>query len=311
MLIFTGSEKKLKKTKGYSVAIGNFDGLHSGHLEVISLASKYGQNLETGVLTFEPHPRQFFNKNGASFRLMNAETRLSAFKKIKLDVLFQIPFNRDLASLSPESFIENTLIKDLNIRHVVVGENFRFGKNRSGSIELLKEYHQDKKIRLTIAPPVKINGEIVSSSLLREKLKSGLIKEVTKLLNRHFQILGVVEKGFQRGRKLGFPTINVELNDIITPKHGVYAAIIEVITGKSKGKYHGAASIGSRPTYGNYTPNIEVFLFNFNKSLYGDQVLISLVDFIRPEIKFASESELIFQMKEDCDQVLKVLKSNG
>ena len=136
----------------------------------------------------------------------------------------------------------------------------------------------------------------------------GLIRDVNKLLDRNYQILGIVEKGFQRGRKLGFPTINIEMNDIMIPKYGVYAAFVDVLTGKHKGKYKGAASIGSRPTYGNNDPNIEVFLFDFDKLLYGEKVSISLVDFVRSEIKFNTESDLVQQMKSDCDKVLKMLQ---
>ena len=308
MLIFNGENKVLKDSKGYSVAIGNFDGLHVGHLSVISLAQEHENGLKSGVLTFEPHPRQFFNKKEARFRLMNAETRISVLQKLKLDALFQIPFNRALANLSPEDFVENILIKQLNIRHVVVGDNFRFGKNRAGSIDLLKKYASEGKIELTIAPPFKFGSQLVSSSLLREKLSMGLIRDVNKLLDRNYQILGIVEKGFQRGRTLGFPTINIQMHDIMIPKYGVYAAFVDVLTGKHKGKYKGAASIGSRPTYGNNDPNIEVFLFDFDKLLYGEKVSISLVDFVRSEIKFNTESDLVQQMKSDCDKVLKMLQ---
>ena len=173
MLIIKDNKTFSKNLKGYSVAIGNFDGLHLGHLSVISLAKKNGMGLKTGVLTFEPHPRQFFNKKQPRFRLMNAETRIKVLKELNLDVLFQLPFNKELASLRPEDFVENILIEKLNIKHIVVGEGFRFGKNRSGSIELLRKYDSESKIKLTVAPPFKFERQLVSSSLLREKLKSG------------------------------------------------------------------------------------------------------------------------------------------
>ncbi len=307
MLIIRDAKNFSKNLKGYSVAIGNFDGLHLGHLSVISLAKNNGKGLKSGVLTFEPHPRQFFDKKQPRFRLMNAETRIETLKNLNLDILFQLPFNKGLAALRPEDFVENILIEKLNIKHIVVGEGFRFGKNRSGSIELLRKYDSEGKIKLTVAPPFKFERQLVSSSLLREKLKSGSIKEINNLLYRNYHITGVVQKGFQRGRDLGFPTINVEINDILIPKYGIYAAFVEVLSGKYKGKYKGAASIGSRPTYGDNEPNIEVYIFEFDKTLYGERVSISLVDFVRPEIKFDSESKLIAQMKKDCSQILKIL----
>ncbi len=307
MLIVKDNKLVSKEAKGYSVAIGNFDGLHLGHLSVISLAQKNEEGLKSGVLTFEPHPRQFFDEKQPNFRLMNAETRINVLKDLNLDVIFQLPFNQALATLQPEDFVEKILIEKFNIRHVVVGESFRFGKNRSGSIELLKKYHADGTVKLTVAPPFKLENEMVSSSLLREKVKSGSVKEINKLLNRNYHIVGLVKKGFQRGRDLGFPTINVEIKDILIPKYGVYATFVEVLSGEHKGKYKGAASIGSRPTYGDNEPNIEVYIFEFDKSLYGEKVSISLVDFIRPEIKFDNESKLIEQMKKDCSEILKIL----
>ncbi len=307
MLIIKDTRQIPKQSRGYSVAIGNFDGLHLGHISVISLAQNHGKKLDTGVLTFEPHPRQFFNGNQPRFRLMNAETRVNALKELNLDVLFEIPFDQSLANLRPEDFVETILIEKLNIKHIVVGENFRFGKNRSGSIELLRKYKIEGKLDLTIAPAFKFDDQIVSSSLLREKLRVGSIKEVNKLLNRNYHIEGVVQKGFQRGRDLGFPTINLEIKDILIPRYGVYATFVEVLSGKHKGKYKGAASIGLRPTYGNNDPNIEVYIFDFSGSIYEEKVSVSLVDFLRPEIKFDNELQLIEQMNKDCSEILKIL----
>ena len=307
MLIIKDTKMISNQEKGYSVAIGNFDGLHLGHLSVISLAKKNGNGLKNGVLTFEPHPRQFFNVKQPRFRLMNAETRIHALEDLNVDILFQLPFNQALATLDPEDFVEKILIEKLNIKHVVVGESFRFGKNRSGSIELLKKFDSEEKIKLTVAPPFKFENQLVSSSMLREKLILGSVKEMNKFLNRDYHVVGIVQKGFQRGRDLGFPTINVELNDILIPKYGVYAAIVEVLSGEHKGKYKGAASIGSRPTYGDNDPNLEVYIFEFNKTLYGEKVSISLVDFIRSEINFDTELKLVEQMKKDCSEILKIL----
>ncbi len=307
MLVFKSIENIPKENKGYSVAIGNFDGMHLGHQSVIEIARENSNNSSVGVVTFEPHPRQYFQKNNPKFRLMKSETRKRFLNYFGIDALFELPFDSSLANLSPEDFIETVLLEKLNVKNIVVGPDFRFGKNREGSVKLLKSYQDKRKLSLCIAKPFKIAGRVVSSSVLREKLGEGSIIEVTRMLSRYYEIEGMVEKGFQRGRNLGFPTINVGLRDTIVPKHGVYAVFINILThGKTK-TLRGAASVGSRPTYGEYEPNIEVFIFDFDENLYGENVCISLVEFIRPELKFNSEKELIAQMQSDCETIENLL----
>lgn len=300
MLIFNSIENIPKDDNGYSVAIGNFDGMHLGHQSVIDIARKTRGKSSVGVVTFEPHPRQYFQKNHSIFRLMKSETRKRFLESFKVDALFELPFDYSLANLSPKDFVETVLLEKLNVRNIVVGPDFRFGKNREGSVNLLKSYQEKKKLGLHIANPFMIEGKVVSSSELRKKLAEGSVIEVTRMLSRYYEIDGIVEKGFQRGRKLGFPTINIGLKNTIVPKHGVYAVLIKILSNNKQRTLKGAASIGSRPTYGDYEPNIEVFIFDFDENLYGAYVSISLVKFIRPELKFNSEVELISQMKEDC-----------
>tara|TARA_A100001011_G_scaffold12398_1_gene13452 strand:+ start:3100 stop:4032 length:933 start_codon:yes stop_codon:yes gene_type:complete len=300
MLIFNSIENIPKDDNGYSVAIGNFDGMHLGHQSVIDIARKTRDKSSVGVVTFEPHPRQYFQKNHSIFRLMKSETRKRFLESFKVDALFELPFDYSLANLSPKDFVETVLLEKLNVRNIVVGPDFRFGKNREGSVNLLKSYQEKKKLGLHIANPFMIEGKVVSSSELRKKLAEGSVIEVTRMLSRYYEIDGIVEKGFQRGRKLGFPTINIGLKNTIVPKHGVYAVLIKILSNNKQKTLKGAASIGSRPTYGDYEPNIEVFIFDFDENLYGAYVSISLVKFIRPELKFNSEVELISQMKEDC-----------
>ena len=300
MLIFNSIENIPKDDNGYSVAIGNFDGMHLGHQSVIDIARKTRDKSSVGVVTFEPHPRQYFQKNHSIFRLMKSETRKRFLESFKVDALFELPFDYSLANLSPKDFVETVLLEKLNVRNIVVGPDFRFGKNREGSVNLLKSYQEKKKLGLHIANPFMIEGKVVSSSELRKKLAEGSVIEVTRMLSRYYEIDGIVEKGFQRGRKLGFPTINIGLKNTIVPKHGVYAVLIKILSNNKQRTLKGAASIGSRPTYGDYEPNIEVFIFDFDENLYGAYVSISLVKFIRPELKFNSEVELISQMDEDC-----------
>ena len=310
MLIFKGTETIPKGDNGYSVAIGNFDGMHLGHQSVIEIARKTRDDASVGVVTFEPHPRQYFQKNQPIFRLMKSETRKRFLNSLEVDALFELPFNSSLANLSPKNFIETVLLDKLNVKNIVVGPDFRFGKNREGSVNLLKIYQEKNKFGLHIANPFMMEGKVVSSSALREKLVKGSVTEVTKMLSRYYEIEGVVEKGFQRGRLLGFPTINIGLRNTIVPKHGVYAVFINILSHNKERTLKGAASIGSRPTYGDYEPNIEVFIFDFDENLYGESVCISLVKFIRPELKFNSEKELISQMKSDCETIESLLNND-
>ncbi len=310
MLIFNGTENIPKEENGYSVAIGNFDGMHLGHQSVIEIARKTSHESSVGVVTFEPHPRQYFQKKQPIFRLMKSETRKRFLKPLEVDALFELPFDYSLANLSPKDFIETVLLEKLNVKNVVVGPDFRFGKNREGSVSLLKSYQVKNKLRLHIANPFMIEGKVVSSSVLRKKLAEGSVIEVTKMLSRYYEIDGMVEKGFQRGRDLGFPTINIGLRSTIVPKHGVYAVLVKILSQKNDRTLRGAASIGSRPTYGDYEPNLEVFIFDFDESIYGEYVSISLVEFIRPELKFNSERELISQMKADCKTIEKLLDND-
>ena len=310
MLIFNSIENIPKEAYGYSVAIGNFDGMHLGHQSVIETARKTRNKSSLGVVTFEPHPRQYFQKNQPIFRLMKSETRKRFLKSLEIDALFELPFDYSLANLSPEDFIETILLEKLNVKNVVVGPDFRFGKNREGSVNLLKSYQEKKKLDLHIANPLMIEGKVASSSEIRKKLTEGSIGDVTKMLSRYYEIDGIVEKGFQRGRNLGFPTINVGLKNTIIPKHGVYAVLIKILSHNKERALRGAASIGSRPTYGDYEPNVEVFIFDFDENLYGENVSISLVEFIRPELKFNSEDELISQMKEDCETIEDLLDND-
>ena len=310
MLTFKNIENIPKEERGYSVAIGNFDGMHLGHQSVIEIAREKSGNSSVGVVTFEPHPRQYFQKNHPIFRLMKSETRQRFLGSFGIDALFELPFNSSLASLTPEDFIETVLLEKLSVKNVVVGPDFRFGKNREGSVNLLKSYKEKNKLDLHVANPFMIEGKVVSSSALREKLAKGSVTEVTKMLSRYYEIEGVVEKGFQRGRQLGFPTINIGLRNTIVPKHGVYAVFIKILSQDKERTLKGAASIGSRPTYGDHEPNIEVFIFDFDENLYGEHVCISLVKFIRPELKFNSEKELILQMKADCETTESLLDND-
>lgn len=287
--------------RGASVAIGNFDGVHLGHQSVLALAraAAVSHGSEYGVITFEPHPREFFNPQGMPFRLMTAQARARRLEKLGVEQYYELPFNADLAGLSPEAFVREVLVDGLGLRHLVAGSDFRFGKKRGGDVALLRQMGAELGFDVTVAPLVSDEEGDFSSTAIRTALTEGRPADAARILGHWHRIEGEVRHGDKRGRTLGFPTINLSLEGLHLPRFGVYAAMVDVLEGEHKGSYAGAASIGERPTFGVNVPNLEVFLMDFSGDLYGSRVSVALIEFLRPELKFGSVEELIGKMSED------------
>ncbi|MGR3578796.1 MAG: riboflavin biosynthesis protein RibF, partial [Sagittula sp.] len=247
--------------RGASVAIGNFDGVHLGHQAVIGLALQAVPTAPLGVLTFEPHPREFFAPDAPSFRLMSAEARTARLEKLGVDVLYQLNFNTAMASLSPREFAERVICKGLGLVNVVVGADFCFGKGRAGTVAELKAFGEEMGFGVTVAELMETDGLVVSSSAIRDALSEGRPRDAAKLLGHWHRIEGEVIGGEQRGRELGYPTANMSIEGLHPPKFGVYAVLVDVRDGPHRGSYHGAASVGVRPMFDGEVPNIETFLF--------------------------------------------------
>ncbi len=292
--------------RGASVAMGNFDGVHLGHRSVINLARREGAPL--GVISFEPHPRSFFAPDAPPFRLMNVASKRHRLAKIGVDVLYDLPFDKALSSLTALEFVRNVLGAGLGISHLVVGEDFRFGKGREGDVAFLQKHGPEYGFEVSVAPLVSGENGPYSSSAIRAALAAGQPEEAAKMLGHWHRIDGVVEKGDQRGRELGFPTANISVDGLHLPRLGVYAVHFDVLNGPLKGSYYGAASLGVRPTFGRNSPNLETFVFDFEGDLYGADVSVALVSFQRPELKFDSLDGLIEQMHKDCDISRETLK---
>lgn len=290
--------------RGASVAMGNFDGLHRGHQAVIDLARG---TAPLGIITFEPHPRQFFAPQTPTFRLMNAEARANRLARLGVQHLFQLPFDATLAGLSPEAFVHKVLADGLGISHVVVGADFCFGKGRAGRAQDLTTLCAERGIRTTIAPLVADNGTEISSTNIRQALTDGRPRDAAAMLGHWHRIEGEVLHGEKRGRELGYPTANMSVEGLHLPKLGVYAVLVDILTGPQKGAYHGVASLGVRPMFGENRPNLETFLFDFQGDLYGQHLSIALVDYLRPELKFDGLPALITQMDADSDRARAVL----
>lgn len=295
--------------RGASAAIGNFDGVHLGHQHVIDLAHAAASDLKAplGVVTFDPHPREFFAPNAPAFRLMNNETRANRLARLGVERLYELPFNAVLAGLTPEEFARDVLHQGLGLRHVVVGADFYFGKGRAGNVEVLTELGDRYGFGVTVADLlVGADGE-VSSTAIRNALAEGKPREAAAMLGHWHRIDGEVLGGDQRGREMGYPTTNMSINGLHAPRFGIYAVKIDVLTGPHKGSYDGAASIGVRPTFGENTPNLESFLFDFKGDLYGEHLSVAFIEYLRPEEKFDSMEALIAQMDLDCDRARQIL----
>ncbi|MFY0310385.1 bifunctional riboflavin kinase/FAD synthetase [Leisingera sp. D0M16] len=293
--------------RGATVAIGNFDGVHLGHQSVIELARKAAPDAPLGVMTFEPHPREYFAPDAPPFRLMRAETRAHRLEKLGVERLYELNFNTALSSLTPEEFARDVIAEGLGLAHVVVGADFCFGKGRAGNAEDLQRFGGQYGFGVTIAPLMEYSEHAVSSTAIRNALSEGRPADAKEMLGHWHRIEGTVIGGEQRGRELGFPTANMSIDGLHQPRFGVYAVLVDVLEGPHAGSYHGAASIGVRPMFGGVVPNIETFLFDFSGDLYGATLSVGLVEFLRPELKFDGLEALIEQMDADCAQAREIL----
>lgn len=282
--------------RGASVAMGNFDGVHLGHASVIDTARAHGP---LGVVTFEPHPREFFGST-TPFRLMNAETRANRLAKLGVERLYELPFTAELAALPPEGFARQVLAEGLGVAHVTVGADFHFGKARAGSVADLAALGKTLGFGVTAAPMLEVGGKDVSSTAIRSALAEGRPRDAAAMLGHWHRIDGEVLHGEKRGRDLGFPTANMSVAGLHLPRLGVYAVMVDVLTGPQAGPYIGAASLGVRPMFGENTPNLETHIFDFKGDLYGQHLSVALVDYLRPEMKFDGLPALIARMEADC-----------
>lgn len=295
--------------RGAVAAIGNFDGVHLGHQAVIDQARQIATrtNAPLAVMTFEPHPRSFFAPDAAAFRLMNPTARAARLDKIGIDLLFEVPFDQALAALSPADFATQVIVRDLGLSHVIVGADFRFGKGRAGDVAALQDCGAQAGFDVTVADLLDLHDLAISSTAIRAALTDGRPADACAMLGHLHCIEGIVIKGEQRGRELGYPTANMSIAGLHPPRFGVYAVKVTVRDGDHAGTYQGAASIGVRPMFGENLPNCETFIFDFSGDLYGAEISVALVAFLRPELNFTSLDNLITQMDADCVQAKEIL----
>ncbi|MGZ2256776.1 bifunctional riboflavin kinase/FAD synthetase [Roseobacter sp. A03A-229] len=295
--------------RGASAAIGNFDGVHLGHQSVIELARRAEPGAPLGIVTFEPHPRSFFAPGAPAFRLMGRDARASRLEKLGVERLYELNFNAALAALSPEEFAQKVIADGFGLRHVIVGADFCFGKARAGTAQHLQDYGAKMGFGVTIAPLMAHTNKTVSSTAIRQALSDGDPRLAAEMLGHWHRIEGPVISGEQRGRELGYPTANMSIEGLHPPAFGVYAVLVDVLEGPHRGSYHGVASLGVRPMFGENRPNLETFLFDFKGDLYGTPLSVGLVEHLRPEEKFDGLDALITQMDADSAQARKILEA--
>ncbi len=296
--------------RGASVAMGNFDGVHRGHRALIDHARQAVPGAPLGVITFEPHPRQFFAPEAPPFRLMNPAARAHRLERLAVDHLYELPFNAELSGMEAEDFIRRVLVDGLGISHLTVGEDFHFGRRRRGDVGTLARMGRELGFGLSALPLVGEAGEEpFSSTAIRAALTEGRPEEAARILGHWHRIDGPVIHGEKRGRDLGFPTANMALDGLHLPRLGIYAVLVDILTGPHAGQTHrGAASIGVRPTFGgDAVPNLETYLLDFSGDLYGAELSVALVAWLRPELAFDGIEPLVRQMQQDVADTRRVL----
>ena len=292
--------------KNSILLIGNFDGLHLGHQKLFKLAKKYKKknNLKIWVITFDPIPKMFFNRSLLNYRISNLNQKITYFKNFNIDFLIVKKFNLQFSKIKALTFIKEIIYKKLKANYIFVSNNFRFGNKREGSVKLLKSLQKKYNYKIINPNPLKKKNKIISSTFIRNLLSNGKIFDVNKLLKRNWAIEGIVKKGRGMGKKIGFPTCNIDLNEYVIAKPGVYA--VKVLQGKSKKTLKGIANLGYRPTFNQKKIILEVNIFNFNRNLYNKKLTVQFIKFIRGEKKFKGIDQLRKQIKLDLQIAKKI-----
>ena len=287
------------KKKLFHLAIGNFDGVHVGHQKIIKqLVSKATkENMPSAILSFKPHPRQFFSKNLDRYQIISDEIKYEKLDKLGIDDLFSLGFDNSIANLTPSDFIKKIIVDQLKVKKLIVGYDFRFGKNREGDILMLQDHSNIHSFDLSIIDQIKNNylSQVYSSTGIREAIKNGNISKANIMLGYNWTMAGEVIHGDKRARKMNFPTANILPHQQIYPLKGVY--IVKVCIEKKE--YRGIANFGERPTVDGQKLLLEVNLFDFDRDIYGKYLTVEFLAFIRGEKKFDSFTLLVNQIKKD------------
>lgn len=300
--------RDLSKTYNFdnlSIALGNFDGIHIGHKKIITETVNMAKQSHgcAALFTFYPHPLKVLKGSKEPFIIQTFKKKMQIVSQMGIDMVVCAKFSKNFADMHPEAFVKDILVNSLKINNVFVGYDYTFGKYGKGTVNSLRDYAKKYGFNVHVIPAVKIDGIVVSSSKIREFFRSGEIKLANLFLGRNYTITGVVRRGDERGRALGFPTANIYPHNEILLKNGVYAAYVYI----NDKKYKSAVNIGSNPTFSGVDVHIEAFIFGFNRDIYGEKITIEFVDFLREEIKFKNISNLVERIKLDIKESKKLL----
>jgi len=309
MEIFEGIENIQRSFKNPVLTIGNFDGVHRGHQALFRKSRERAEKLggETVVITFHPHPLQVLAPGEGPFFITSHERKLELIALCGVDVAVVVPFSREFAQMSAGDFVKTLLVGRIGPKAIIVGEDYRFGYNREGDTEFLQRMGDKYGFTVETVSGVQMDGTVVSSTLIRQFIQEGDLREASRLLGRPYEIVGMVVPGHQRGgRLLGFPTANIRLSGQAPPKPGVYVVRVEV----GQGTYGGAANVGFNPTFGGTELSVEVFLFDFDENIYEKLIRVHFIERLRDEKRFSGPDELALQIHKDVERARKILSES-
>ena len=297
-----------RSLRGAVVPLGNFDGVHRGHQALLARAAEIARPHAAPVLalTFEPHPRSYFVADTAPFRLTSPTAKARLLGEYGVAAVLAQRFDQAFAAMDATAFVELVLQRGLGARHAICGYDFTFGARRSGNVDMLQRLGERCGVGITVVPPVTFEGEIYSSTRIREALRGGAVAQAADLLGHQWEIEGMVEHGDQRGRTIGFPTANVALGEYLRPRFGVYAVRAGLERQGSWVWHDAVANLGRRPTFGKIAENFEIHIFDFAEDIYGRSLRVRFVEFIRPEMKFSGLDQLKAQIAADSEAARRI-----
>src|SRR3990172_10352139 len=304
MKIIRGFPEKEERLKTPIIALGNFDGVHLGHQEILKrVVEKARRKGGTGiVVTFEPHPLKILSPGKCPPLIISFREKAELLEQAGIDILACLHFDREFAGLNPSEFVDKIIVEGIGAKEVFVGYDFAFGKGREGDTNTLKKLGKKFGFDVNVVEPIRVANKTVSSTLIRNLIREGNVREASIYLGRYNSVRGRIIGGDKRGRKLGFPTANIHPHHDLIPKEGVYIGEVHLHDNKN---YKSLINIGTRPTFGEHELNIEAFIFDFDKDIYGEFLKVSFLERIRDEVRFETSELLISQMTEDLKKAKK------
>jgi len=307
MKVMNGLKDIPHEFQGAFVTIGNFDGVHLGHVPIFEklIAEAHQENRKAVVITFDPHPKQVLHPDIKPFYLLTPlEEKIKLLEDIGIDGLILIPFDLEFSKTTAEAFVNDILWGKLRIRKIFIGHDYAFGKNKVGNTAFLAAFGKNLGFEVETINAIKLGDETISSTRLRYAVLNGNVKLAATLLGRPYNISGIVIPGKSRGTVLGIPTANIKPNKELLPAHGVYAVIVEL----EGNRHQGVLNIGFNPTFFDDALSVEVYLLDFTGNIYGEKLNVLFIDRLRDEIKFEKPGQLVKQIKKDIDQARQILK---